>query len=49
MNIFLANLGSRRTGLFPRIIFDRVCGNQRRLEKGMEVIPGERNYRDIFN
>ena len=48
MNIFLANLASRLSGLFPRIIFDRVCGNQRRIEKAMAVIQGELNYRDLF-
>lgn len=45
MNIFLANLASRLTGLFPRMIFDRVCGNQRRIEKVMMVMQGVLEYR----
>jgi geranylgeranyl reductase family protein len=48
MNIFLANLASRLSGLFPRMIFDRVCGNQRRVGKAMAVIQGELDYRDLL-
>ncbi|MEA1928324.1 MAG: geranylgeranyl reductase family protein, partial [Candidatus Auribacterota bacterium] len=48
MNLFLANLASRVTGLFPRAIFDRVCGNPRRVGKAMAVIQGELSYRDLF-
>ena len=48
MNIFLANLASRLSGLFPRMIFDRVCGNERRVEKAMAVIEGELDYRELF-
>ena len=48
MNIFLANLASRATDLFPRLIFDRVCANPTRTRKAMALVQGELDYRDVL-
>jgi len=48
MNIFLANLASRATGLFPRLIFDRVCANPARTRKAMALVQGELDYMDLI-
>jgi geranylgeranyl reductase family protein len=48
MNIFLANLAARMSGLFPRLIYNRVCGNQRRVERAMALVQGELDYRELF-